>query len=162
MVCGMLWRRLRKYCMPPKLKEFLLRWANTTVGVFLASYIVTGIQYRRPVDLLMAALLLGILNAFLRFWLTVLFLPLVILTIGLFVLVINALLLYLVGWLMAPHFEVATFWSAFWGALTITVVSFFLNVLTGTGNSRIRVQRGGPPPNPPKGPPPGGGPVIDV
>ncbi len=148
--------------MAPKLKEFLLRWVNTTIGVFLATYFVSGIHYGRPVDLVMAALLLGILNAFLRYWLMALFLPLVIFTLGMFILVINAMLLYFAGWLLAPHFEVATFWSAFWGALIITVVSFFLNVLTGIGNSRVRMGRGGPPPNPPTGPPPGGGPVIDV
>jgi putative membrane protein len=144
--------------MPQKLTRFLLHWTFNTAAVLVASYIVKGIQYRRPLDLLVASLLLGILNAFVRPVLKLLSLPLLILTLGLFSLVINALLLYCVGWLLYPGFAVANFSAAFWGALVITLVSLALNSLTGTG-VRIQVRRGTPPSRPGDD---GGGPVIDV
>jgi putative membrane protein len=146
--------------MPPKLKEFLQRWLITTAAVLVASAIVSGIQYQKPLDLIAAALLLGVLNAFVRpllFWLS---LPLVIFSLGLFMLVINALLLEFTGWLLAPHFSVAGFGPAFLGALIISIISLILNILTGTGRSRIHFHRAVPPRNPPDDP--GGGPVIDV
>lgn len=147
--------------MPPKLKNFLFRWANNTVGVVVASYLVHGISWQRPLDLVMAAFFLGILNAFVRPVLRILSLPLMILTLGLFNFVINALLLDFVGWLMHPFFNVAGFGSAFWGALIITIVAFFLNLLTRTSNARVTVRRTAPPP--PRHPPDdGNGPIIDV
>jgi putative membrane protein len=143
----------------PKFKEFLFRWLNNTAGVAVATYFVRrGIHYQKPIDLVVASLLLGILNAFVRPLLMFLSLPLMIFTLGLFTLVINAGLLYSVGWMMTPSFTVDSFKAAFWGALVITVVSFLLNALTGTNRTRISVHRSGPPPNPPRG----GGPVIDV
>jgi putative membrane protein len=146
--------------VPPKLKHFLFRWANNTVGVVVATYIVHGIHWQKPLDLVMAAFFLGILNTFVRPILMVVSLPVLLLTLGLFTFVINGLLLYLVGWLMNPHFEVTSFWAAFWGAIVITITAGLLNKLTGTSNSRITVRRGTPPGGPGKGG--GSGPVIDV
>src|SRR5262249_16648940 len=114
-------------------------------------------DYTSLSGLLVASLLLGIFNALLRPLLVLLSLPLVIFTLGLFTLVINALLLYFVGFLV-KSFVVDDFWAAFWGALIISVVSLILNTLTGTGDSRIEFRRGKPPP----GRGNGGGPVIDV
>ena len=144
--------------MPPKLTRFLLRWIVNTAAVLVASCLVEGIRYQKPLDLVVASLLLGILNAFVRPVLKVLSLPLLILTLGLFSLVINALLLYFVGWLLYPKFTVANFSAAFWGALVIAIVSVVLNVLTGANNMRVQVRRS--PPNNPRDD--GGGPVIDV
>lgn len=93
-----------------------------------------------PAYLLMASLALGILNAFVRPILMLLALPFLIVTLGLFTWVINALLLYLVGLLMAPYFEVDSFRYAFLGALIISIVSTVLNIAT--GNSRLSVTRG--------------------
>jgi putative membrane protein len=146
--------------MPPKLKLFLLRWLINTVAVAVAAAIVSRIHYARGIDLLVAALLLGMLNAFVRPLLLLLSLPLLILTLGLFTFIINALLLYFVGWLMQPKFQVETFGAAFWGALIITVMTMFLNAVTGAGSARVRIQRGGPPPS--RRDDDGGGPVIDV
>ena len=146
--------------MSPKLKEFLFRWANNTIGVVVATYLVHGIGYHAVLDLVVAALFLGILNAFVRPVLMLISLPLMILTFGLFTFVINGVLLYFVGWLLKPKFEVVDFRAAFWGALVITIVSFILNRLTGTGSVQVKMHRGGPPP--PRNPPDGGGPVIDV
>jgi putative membrane protein len=145
--------------MRPKAIKFFLRWIINTLAVLVAVYIVHGIHYQKNVDLLVASLVLGILNTFLRPILLFLAFPLLILTLGLFIFVINALLLYFVGYLLAPHFHVESFSAAFWGAVIISIVSVLLNSMTGTGDARVRV-RTGPPVS--RGGPPGDGPVIDV
>jgi putative membrane protein len=145
-------------------KPFLKRWAITTLAVLIAANVVSGIEYRSWSSLLAASLLLGLLNAFLRPALLLLSLPLLIYSLGLFVLVINAVLLALVGTLV-PGFHVAGFWPAFWGALLISLVSLVTKVLTWRGvrftveDHRDSHDRRPPPPRPP---PPGDGPVIDV
>ena len=141
------------------MKKFLQSWAINTLAVLVAAYIVKGIHYHKPLDLLVASLVLGILNTLLRPVLMLLALPVLILTLGLFYFVINALILYFVGFLLRPYFYVDGFWDAFWGALIISLVSLVLNTLTGTGNSRVKIERRRPPPDSDRG---GGGPVIDV
>ena len=142
------------------LKKFILTWVIDTLAVLVAVYILGGrIYYERPMDLAVASLLLGVLNAVLRPVLTLLSLPLLLFTLGLFRLVINALLLYLVGYLLQPHFRVASFKDAFWGALIISIISTVLHVLTGTNNTRSRSpgrHRSRDSRND------GGGPVIDI
>ena len=146
--------------MSSKLKEFLQRWLISTVAVLGATFVLQGrITYGTWVDLLVATLILGLLNGFLRPLLMLLSLPLLILTLGLFTIVINAVLLLIVSALMdSKHFHVDSFWTAFWGALVISLVSIVLNSFTGTGNARVSVRRGPPP----KKDDDGGGPVIDV
>ncbi len=145
--------------MPPGLKKFLLSWLINTLAVLVAAYLVSGITFQKPLDLVVASLLLGILNACLRPILYLLALPLLLLTLGLFTLVINAVLLYFVGYLMRPSFSVAGFGAAFWGALVISIISTLLNSITGIGGARIRVQHRRRPPDSGQG---GSGPVIDV
>ena len=141
-----------------KFLRFLGNWAINTFAVLIAAIILRGhIHYANPTDLIVASLLLGILNAFVRPVLMLLTLPLLIFTLGLFTLVINAVLLRFVGWLLAPHFQVDSFGFAFLGALIISIVSVALNVLT--GNTRVTVQRRPPPPKKPRD---DDGPVIDV
>lgn len=146
--------------MSPRLKEFFLRWLINTIAVLMASLMLTGIHYQRPQDLLAASLLLGILNAFVRPLLLLLSLPLVIVTLGLFVLVINALLLEFIGWLLTPHFTVGSFGTAFIGGLIITLFSAILGSLTGINRSSFRVRRNAPPRN--RDDRGGNGPVIDI
>jgi putative membrane protein len=105
------------------------------------------------------ALVLGVLNTFVRPVVLLLSLRLVIYTLGLFMLVINAFMLWLVGFMMPAHFAVKDFWSAFKGALVISIVSIVLGAFTGGGNMRVQVNRGRRPPGSDGG---GGGPVIDV
>ena len=138
-------------------KSFLQRWLINAVAVMVASNLIKGIEYQTLSGLLVASLLLGIFNALLRPLLVLLSLPLVIFTLGLFTLVINALLLYFVGSLV-KSFVVANFWAAFWGSLIISFVSLILNVLTGAGGSRIEFRRG----RPRSGRGDGDGPYIDV
>jgi putative membrane protein len=142
-------------------KEFFKRWVVTTVAVLVAEFVVPGIRYDNWVGLVVATLVLGLLNASLRPLLMLLSLPLVIFTLGLFILIINAGLLYLVG--QMKHFHVDTFGAAFWGALIISVVSVILNSLTGSGSTRIRVQRRGTARRrSSRNPDDDNGPVIDV
>jgi putative membrane protein len=137
-------------------KRFLQSWLINTLAVLVAVYIVPGIHYQNWLDLFVASLLLGILNAVIRPVLMLVSLPLLIFSLGLFMLVINALLLDFVGYLLRPQFSVIDFSSAFWGALVISIVSLILNSLTGTGRARVHFER--------RRPPPGGGdgPVIDI
>lgn len=130
-----------------KFVQFLKSWAINTLAVAVAVEILNGhIRYAGPKDLLLAALLLGILNAFVRPILMLIALPLVILTLGLFMFVINALLLMLVSAMLKPSFEVDTFGYAFAGAAIISIVSIALNVLTGNARASIKIERRPPPP----------------
>jgi len=147
--------------MRPELKRFFQRWLITTLAVLVAVYIVPGIEFKgnnlwTP---FVTSLVLGILNAFIRPIMMFLALPLLIFTLGLFTIVINALLLYLVGLILGDYFEVESFWKAVLGAIIISVVSVALNILTGTGNTRIKFRGGRRPPDSRGN---GGGPVIDV
>jgi putative membrane protein len=146
------------------MKKFLQNWLISTLAVLVAVCVLRGrIHYEKWLDLVMASLMLGILNAVLRPILMLLTLPLLIFTLGLFRFVINALLLYLVSALLQPGFRVEGFWAAFWGALIISIVSVILNTLTGSGDSRVRFERRRrPPPSSPRPPGPGNGPVIDI
>jgi putative membrane protein len=141
--------------MAPQLKKFVQSWVINTLSVLVAVYLVSGIHYSKPLDLVVAALLLGILNSIFR----PLKILLAIVTLGLLTLVTNALLLYFVGYLMKPHFYVDDFASAFWGALIISIMGIILNALT--GNMGVRVQKG-PPTGSNRGGTGGGGPIIDV
>ncbi len=147
--------------MSQKLKTFIQRWIISTVAVLVATFVLRGrIDYGNWLDLLVATLVLGLLNGFLRPLLMLLSLPLLIFTLGLFTLVINAALLLLVSALLGKdHFKVDGFWTACLGALIISVVSLLLNSITGTGDARVSVRRGKPPV---KQDDDKGGPVIDV
>lgn len=144
-----------------RLLRFLQSWIINTLAVALAALILRGhIHCGSNGVLVLAALLLGILNAFVRPILMLIALPLLIFTLGLFTLVINALLLYFVGFLLKPNFYVDSFGYAFLGALIISIVSIALNVLT--GGARVTVQRRRPPPPKKSGGDDDDKPVIDV
>lgn len=146
--------------MSPGFKKFIQSWLINTLAVLVTVVILRGhIRYAAPVDLFVASLLLGILNAFIRPFMLLLALPLLIFTLGLFTLVINAALLYLVHWIMGARFEVDSFGWALLGSLIISVISLPLNIMTGGGNPRLSVRRHQRPTNSKPG---GDGPVIDV
>jgi len=141
------------------MSKFLIRWFITSCAVAIAAQVVPGIHYDGYMNLIVAALVLGILNAVARPVMIILSLPAVVLSFGLFILFINAVLLYFTGYLM-KGFHVETFWAAFWGALIISIVSFILNAFAKTSNSRVHFHKKPLPPLPPKDD--GKGPVIDV
>lgn len=150
----------------PPLLRFLHRWLVTTVAVMVAANIVPGIEFYNWQALLVASLVLGVLNALLRPLLLILSLPIVVLSLGLFVLVVNAVLLAFVAQLV-KGFQVSGFWAAFFGGLIISLTTLILNTVTGGGQTRIDLsetrRRRPPPHDPPPTPPPAGqGPVIDV
>src|SRR5260370_16741951 len=105
--------------MATQLKGFLQRWLITTVSVLVATHMVDGIDYDNWQGLLVATLVLGLLNAFLRPLLLLLSLPLVVVTLGLFTLVINPVLLYLV--VQLRFFHVRSFGVAFSATLRLNL-----------------------------------------
>jgi putative membrane protein len=147
--------------MTPKVTEFIKAWVINTVAVLAATHIVSGVRYDTSTALLVATLVLGILNAFVKPVLMLLSLPLLLFTLGLFTLVINALLLYFVGYIVGG-FHVETFWVACKAALVMAIINLVLNSLTHSGNARIHIQRGNPPGSSGAGKGGGKGPVIDV
>jgi putative membrane protein len=120
------------------MRHFVFRWIVTTFAVFVAAPIV-GINYGERVGCLLgASLLLGIVNAFIRPILLLLSLPLILVTLGVFILIINALMLKVVG-AIVPCFEVPGFWSAFFGAIIISVVSWLLSAFFRGSDGRVHV-----------------------
>jgi putative membrane protein len=118
---------------------FLRNWIFTSIGVLAAARIVPGIQCDGWGTLLITALVLGIFNAFLKPILFILTLPLQLVTLGLFTLVINALLLMLTDSLVR-EFHVRDFWAAFFGGLVISVTSGFLGLFFGAGQRRVEAH----------------------
>jgi len=108
------------------MRGFLIKWFAMAVGVLAASYIIPTIVISDPGAAIIAALLLGLVNAVVRPVLVVLTLPFTILSLGLFLLVINAFMLELVAWLVDGFF-VEGFLTAVIGSLVISIISSFVN-----------------------------------
>lgn len=128
--------------------RIVIRWLITSLAIFVAVWAVPGITFEGPGwQLGIVAVVFGLLNALLRPLLILLTCPLVILTLGLFGLVINALLLGLTSALageLGIQFRVDDFWAAVLGSLIISFVSLGLNLLIGDRpNIQIKVNRGG-------------------
>jgi putative membrane protein len=102
---------------------FLLRAAITALGLWVASEIFDGLVFETPAKLIVSAVLLGIVNAFVRPIAFILTLPITLLTLGLFLLVLNAAMVALVAWIV-PGFEIAGFWTALGTALIVSLVSW--------------------------------------
>ena len=108
------------------MRGLAIRWLTLTAAILMASYLFPGIRVSGFFSAFMAAALLGILNAFFRPIAIILTLPLNILTFGLFTFVINALMLKMASALI-DGFEVHGFWTAVFGALIISLISWLLN-----------------------------------
>ena len=122
-------------------RDFIHRFLVSTFAVLIAVNVVPDIHYESWEHLILASLVLGALNAFVRPLLLLGCLPLLILSLGLFLLVINAILLLLTGELV-PGFTVPGFWPAFWGALVISIVTIITNKITGGGgDSKFTLHR---------------------
>jgi putative membrane protein len=118
--------------------RLLVRLLATAVALAVAAWLVDGISVgpgtgtERALTLLGVAIIFGLVNAIVRPILRLLTLPLVVLTLGLFLLVLNALMLLLTEWIAEQFslaFQVDGFWSAVLGALIVTVVSFLINIV---------------------------------
>ncbi|MBI3779065.1 MAG: phage holin family protein [Gammaproteobacteria bacterium] len=120
---------------------FVLRLLVVAFGLWLASELVPGIEVKGLWTLLGAALLLGIVNAVVRPLLVILTLPITVLTLGLFLLVVNAAMLGLVAW-MFDDFTIAGFWPALLGSMVVSVVGWFASYFIGPrGRIEIIVVR---------------------
>jgi putative membrane protein len=108
------------------MRGILIRWLVLTLAILVASYLIEGIEVGGFVSAFFAAAMLGILNAFFRPILIILTLPINILTLGLFTFIINAMLLKMASSVIGG-FEVHTFWSALFGSLIISLVSWLLS-----------------------------------
>jgi putative membrane protein len=118
------------------MEGFLIRAVVVGIGLWLASKIVPGVEFNSTGTLIAAALLLGIVNAFVRPIIVILTLPITLLTLGLFLLVINALMILLVAWFL-PGFMVAGFWSAIGAAIVVSLTSW---VMSGWIGPRGRIE----------------------
>jgi putative membrane protein len=112
---------------------FLLRLLINAAALWVSTNVVTGISHQgRWMSLFLVALVFGVLNASVRPVLKLLTFPLLILTLGLFTFVINAVMLLITGWFserLGLGFHVAGFWPAFWGGLVISIVSLAMSLL---------------------------------
>lgn len=115
------------------MKRFLLRWLINALAIWAAIEIVPGIRAEGGWTVIaVVALILGFANALLKPLLKLLTCPLVLLTLGLFTLVINAAILLFTSWLageLGLPFQVAGFWPAFWGGLIISIAGAVLGLL---------------------------------
>lgn len=110
------------------MQRFILRAAIAALGLWLATEWLDGLEIDAPLTLVVAAVLLGVVNALVRPLVILLTLPFTVITLGLFLLVVNAAMLGLVAALL-PGMVVGGFWDAFWGALIVSVVSWIGSVL---------------------------------
>lgn len=117
---------------------FLLRVAIVALGLWLATYLLPGLHFDSPGYLLAAALLLGIVNAIVRPIAVVLTLPLTLLSLGLFLLVVNAAMLGLVA-LLLSGFQISGFWTAVGGALIVSLTGWVASGLIGN-NGKVEVM----------------------
>jgi putative membrane protein len=105
--------------------RLLVNWILSAIALLVVTHVVPGIRVRGLTSALWAAAVIGLVNATLGSLLKLLTFPLTILTLGLFWLVINALMLELASW-FAPGFQVVSFWAAFWGAIILSLINMFL------------------------------------
>jgi len=121
------------------LRGFFFRLLITALGLWAAARIVPGVQIDGWGNLLVAALLLGVVNAVIRPVILILTLPLTVLTLGLFILVVNGISLSVVAWLM-PGFTLSGLGSAILGSIIVGLTSWFASTFVG-GSGRIERYR---------------------
>src|SRR5476651_1643889 len=120
---------------------FLIRAIIVALGLWLATVWVNGVSIDTPETLLLAGILLGVVNSIIRPIAILLTLPMTIVTLGLFLLVINAGMVALVAW-MLPGMHLAGFWAAFWAAVLVSLVSIVGSWFVGPkGKIEVIVKR---------------------
>jgi putative membrane protein len=122
------------------MRGFLVRLLITALGLWVADQLLSGITITGTGALIISALLLGIVNAVIRPIILILTLPLTVLTLGLFVFIVNGISLAIAAWLV-PGFHIAGLWSATLGAIIVGLISWAASAFIG-GSGRIeRMQR---------------------
>lgn len=108
--------------------SFFIKWFVNIIALFVVIHTIAGVSAANSNVVIVAALIIGLLNAFLRPVLILLTLPLTIISLGFFTLIINAFMFYLAS-KFVTGFSVTGFWSAFWAALLFSFISFILNLV---------------------------------
>ena len=110
----------------------LINWLLSALAVWVVAQFVHGFHVRGVAAALIAALVIGLVNATLGAFLKLITLPLTVLTLGIFWLVINALMLELASGILSPAFHVDSFAAAFWGAIILSLVNMLFRWMAGT------------------------------
>lgn len=106
--------------------QWLIKLLMNGMALLVADYLIPGFHIQSIFSALLAALVLGLINTFIRPVLVLLTMPLTFLTLGLFIFVINALAFAIAAWIV-PGFTVFSFWGAFWGAIVTSIIGWVLN-----------------------------------
>lgn len=110
------------------MSKLLVRWVCNVIALFLAAWILSGISYGDQWwTLFIAAAVFTLVNAWVKPILTVLSIPFIVVTLGLFYFLINVLMLYITDWIV-PDFEIKTFWWAVLGAIIVSIINGLLNM----------------------------------
>jgi putative membrane protein len=125
--------------MLDNLAPFLIQWAITAIALWIASYLFRGLKFESTGSLVISALLLGLANALVKPLLIVLTLPLTLITFGLFLLVINALMILLVSALVRG-FRVSGFWTALFASIFISLLSIAIGSFVTSDDPAEKVQ----------------------
>ena len=112
----------------PKMRGLLIKWIINSLAILIVTYIVKGIQVASPLTAIVVALVLGIINTFLRPLIILITLPINIFTLGLFTFFINGFLFFLVSKIV-KDFVIIGFWPAFFGSLLFSAISLFLSLM---------------------------------
>ena len=122
--------------------RFLLKLLLNGVAIIVADWLIDGLHLENTTTALIAGVILGLVNALVRPILFILTLPFTLITLGLFIFVLNAVCLGLAAALV-PGFEIDGWWAAFLGALVVTLVSWILNALLpgDEGKRKVRINR---------------------
>jgi len=108
--------------------RYVVTWLVSTVSLVMVAYFIPGIKFDSFSAVLWAAIILGIINAIIRPLILILTLPINVLTLGIFTFFINALMLWLVHYIV-HGFEIVSFASAFWGALIYWIINWVINLM---------------------------------
>jgi putative membrane protein len=123
------------------MSKLLVRWVGNVVALFVAAWVLSGISYGDQWwTLFIAAAVFTLINAWVKPVLTVLSIPFIVVTLGLFYFLINVFMLYLTDWLV-PHFEIRSFWWGVLGAIIVSFVNWLMSmVLPDDEDDRRRAQ----------------------
>jgi putative membrane protein len=120
------------------MREFAIRWAGNVVALFVAAWILSGISYGDQWwTLFIAAAVFTLINAWVKPVLTILSIPFIVVTLGLFYFLINVLMLYITDWVV-PDFEIRTFWWAVLAAIIVSIVNWLLGLVLPDPDERSR------------------------
>ncbi len=106
--------------------NFLIKWGINALAILIVAHVVKGIEISNTAVVIVVALLLGIINAFIRPLIILITLPINILTLGIFTLFINGAIFYFVSTIV-KGFAITGFWPAFWGYILFSIISFLLS-----------------------------------